>query len=70
MQIFRAATINNAREFKLDSQFGSIQPGKIVNLLLLNKSPLESLEAYDGIVTVWVHGKPVSRKSLAVNSNK
>jgi imidazolonepropionase-like amidohydrolase len=69
-QIFRAATINNAREFKLDSQVGSIEPGKIANLVLLRKSPLESVDAYDSIVTVWVHGKPVSRDSLAVNSDK
>jgi imidazolonepropionase-like amidohydrolase len=69
-QIFRAATINNAREFKLDSQVGTIEPGKVANLLLLRKSPLESLDAYDSIVTVWVHGKPVSRDSLAATANK
>jgi imidazolonepropionase-like amidohydrolase len=69
-QIFTAATINNAREFKLDSQLGTIEPGKIANLVLLKKSPLESVEAYDTIVTVWVHGKPASRDSLAVNSSK
>ena len=69
-QIFKAATINNAREFKLDSQVGSIEPGKIANLLLLRKSPLESVEAYDSIVTVWVHGKPISRDSLAFSPNK
>ena len=69
-QIFRAATINNAREFKLDSQLGSIEQGKIANLVLLKKSPLESVEAYDTIVTVWVHGKPASRGSLAADSGK
>jgi imidazolonepropionase-like amidohydrolase len=69
-QIFRAATISNARMFKLDSQLGTIEPGKIANLILLKKSPLESLDAYDSIATVWVHGKPVSRETLAVNSNK
>jgi len=68
-QIFRAATINNAREFKLDSQIGTIEPGKIANLILLKKSPLESVDAYDSIVTVWVHGRPISRESLAVNFN-
>jgi hypothetical protein len=67
-QIFKAATINNAREFKLDSQIGTIEPGKIANLVLLKMSPLESVEAYDTIVTVWVHGKPASRGSLAANS--
>jgi imidazolonepropionase-like amidohydrolase len=69
-QIFRAATINNAREFKLDSQVGTIEPGKLANLVLLKKSPLEGVDAYDSIVTVWVHGKPISRDSLAANSSK
>jgi Amidohydrolase family len=69
-QIFRAATINNAREFKLDSQVGSIEPGKIANLVLLRKSPLESVDAYYSIVTVWVHGRPISRDSFAVSPNK
>jgi len=66
-QIFRAATINNAREFKLDSQLGTIEPGKIANLVLLKQSPLESVEAYDTIVTVWVHGRRASRGSLAAS---
>jgi imidazolonepropionase-like amidohydrolase len=69
-QIFRAATINNARELKLDSQLGTIEPGKIANLVLLKKSPLQTVEAYDTIVTVWVHGRPASRSSLAVDSSK
>jgi imidazolonepropionase-like amidohydrolase len=69
-QIFKAATINNAREFKVDSQLGSIAPGKVANLVLLKKSPLESLEAYDSIVTVWVHGTPVLRDSLAADASQ
>ena len=64
-QIFKAATISNAREFKLDSQLGTIEPGKVANLVLLRKSPLASVEAYDSIVTVWIHGKQMSRESLA-----
>lgn len=66
-QIFRAATIENARTFHLDSKIGSIQPGKIANLILLKKSPLQSVDAYDSIVTVWVRGEEISRESLAAN---
>ncbi len=69
-QIFKAATISNARKFKLDSQVGTIEPGKIANLILLKKSPLESVDAYDSIVTIWLHGKQVSRESLAANASK
>jgi imidazolonepropionase-like amidohydrolase len=69
-QIFKAATISNAREFKLDSQMGTIEPGKIANLLLLKKSPLVSVDAYNSIVTVWVHGTAIARDSLAVDSGR
>jgi imidazolonepropionase-like amidohydrolase len=69
-QIFRAATINSARELKLDSQLGTIEPGKTANLVLLKKSPLESVDAYDSIVMLWVHGRPIARDNLAANSSK
>lgn len=66
-QIFRAATIDNAREFKMEASLGTIAPGKIANLVLMRKSPLESLDAYDSITTVFVHGKAVAREGLAAN---
>ncbi len=62
-QIFEAATLSNAREFKLDS-LGTIEPGKIANLVLLKKSPLESVDAYDTITMIWLHGKAVARDGL------
>jgi imidazolonepropionase-like amidohydrolase len=70
VQIFKAATISNAREFKLDSQLGTIEPGKVANLVLLKKSPLAGVDAYDSITTVWVHGTAVARDSLVVDSGR
>ena len=46
-QILLAATINNGRRFKIDSQVGTVEPGKIANLILLKNSPLVSVDAYD-----------------------
>lgn len=66
-RIFRAATLDNAKRFRLDRDVGSIEPGKAANLVLMEKSPLESLDAYDSIVTVWIHGRPVAREALAAN---
>jgi imidazolonepropionase-like amidohydrolase len=66
-QIFLAATISNAREFKLESQIGSIEPGKVANLVLLKKNPLESIEAYDSISSVWIYGKEIARETLAAD---
>jgi len=66
-RIFRAATLDNAKRFHLDNDLGSIEPGKAANLLLMEKSPLETLDAYDSIVTVWIRGKPVAREALAAS---
>jgi len=66
-RIFRAATLDNAKRFNLDRDVGSIEPGKAANLLLMEKSPLQSLDAYDSIVIVWIRGKPVARQALAAN---
>jgi len=65
-QILEAATINNARKLKLDGQVGTIEAGKTANLVLLAKSPLESIDAYDAISTVFLHGQPIPRASLSV----
>ncbi len=69
-QIFKAATLNNARKFKLDSEVGTIEPGKLANLVLLGQSPLENIAAYDSIDTVWVRGKAVARGDLSADAGK
>jgi imidazolonepropionase-like amidohydrolase len=66
-RIFRAATIDNALRFHLDKEVGTIEAGKAANLVLMEKSPLESIDAYDSIVTVWIRGKPVARDALAAS---
>ena len=64
-QVFKAATINNARTFKLDKEVGTIEPGKAANLVLMKKSPLQDIAAYDSIEAIWVRGKLVRRAALA-----
>ncbi len=64
-QLFKAATINNARAFHLETEVGSIEPGKLANLVLMKESPLQDIRAYDSVQTVWVRGKPAARDSLA-----
>jgi len=65
-QLFKAATINNARAFHLEKDLGSIEPGKVANLVLMKESPLQDVRAYDTVDTVWVRGKPMARENLAV----
>ncbi len=67
-RLFRAATIENARAFGLDSEIGTIEPGKVANLLLLREDPLESVEAYDSIEKIILHGRILDRAALSALS--
>jgi len=63
-QLLEAATINNAKAFGLTDRIGTIEAGKRANLLLLGRSPLESVEAYDSIRSVWLGGRRLEPESL------
>lgn len=63
-QLLEAATVNNAKAFGLADRVGTIETGKRANFLLLGRSPLESVEAYDSIRSVWVGGRRLEPASL------
>jgi imidazolonepropionase-like amidohydrolase len=63
--IFQAGTVNNARQFKLDRDYGTVEPGKVANLLLLNASPLETIRAWSQIDKVILKGEVIERETLA-----
>ena len=64
-KLFRALTIDNARMLKLHDRIGTVEAGKTANLLLLRADPLRSVEAYDTIETVFLHGRPIPRAELS-----
>jgi imidazolonepropionase-like amidohydrolase len=63
-QLFEAATLSNAKAFALDGLIGTVQPGKRANLVLLGRSPLEAVEAYEQVQTVWIGGTRLDPASL------
>jgi len=67
-QILMAATMNNAKAFNLESQYGSISINKIANLILLDKNPLETIEAYDTIDKIIIRGQLIDRKNLSATN--
>ncbi|QLE87754.1 amidohydrolase family protein [Shewanella sp. Scap07] len=69
-QVLAAATINNAKQFKVDADYGTVQVGKKANLLVLERNPLASVEAWDSIETVILNGKPIARQELAAGNEK
>ena len=63
--IFRAATLNNARQFGLAKDYGTVESGKIANLLLLTANPLETMRAWVQIEKVILHGDVIELETLA-----
>jgi imidazolonepropionase-like amidohydrolase len=63
-RLLEGATIEAARAFHLDSLYGTVEAGKVANLVLLRNNPLKTVEAYDAIDVVVVRGKVVDRSAL------
>ena len=64
-QLLAAATIEAARAFHLEARYGSVEAGKVANLLLLRSNPLNTVKAYDAIDLVVSRGKVIDRAALA-----
>ena len=65
MQAIRAATLNGARFLGVDRDYGSLAPGKVADLVVLNANPLSDITNSRKIDSVWLNGKPVDRAALA-----
>jgi len=68
-KIFLAATYNNANAFHIGDNYGTIEKGKIANLLLLDQDPLQNIAAYDQINSVIIRGKNHPRNTLSASQN-
>jgi imidazolonepropionase-like amidohydrolase len=64
-QILASATLENARLFHIDDRYGTIEAGKVANLLLLREDPLASTSAFDTIETLILAGRAVPRAELS-----
>jgi len=68
-QIFRMATIVNARALHLDAEVGTVQVGKRANLLLLREDPTRSIEAYADIDRIILGGRLIDPAELYPPAN-
>ena len=63
-EILKASTINVARGFGKDHLWGSIEEGKIADLVLMSKNPIDSLQNLNSIEIVFKNGKILYADSI------
>ncbi len=56
-QVLKAATINGARYLGLDKDIGSLEPGKLADLVVFDRNPLANIRDTTSIKWVMVNGR-------------
>jgi imidazolonepropionase-like amidohydrolase len=64
LEALQTATLNPARFFGMEEQFGTVEKNKLADLLLLNANPLEDIANTQKIAAVIVNGRYFSGKDL------
>jgi imidazolonepropionase-like amidohydrolase len=59
MTAIQAATLNVAKTFKKDKDFGSVEPGKIADLCIIEGDPLKDIWMTQNVKMVIMNGAPV-----------
>jgi imidazolonepropionase-like amidohydrolase/Tol biopolymer transport system component len=64
MEALRAATIAGARYLGLDGDIGSIEKGKLADLVVLDRNPLDDIRNSDSVGMVMLNGRLYDAKTL------
>jgi adenine deaminase len=67
MRMLQAATRNIAVAYGKDKDLGTLEAGKIADLVILDKNPLQAAKNYESISTVIKDGAVVDRDALPLN---
>ena len=56
-RVLQAGTLNGARTLGLDGQIGSLEAGKLADLIVLDGNPLQNIRATNSVRYTMVNGR-------------
>ncbi len=63
-EVLKTATVNASKTHSVMSNMGTIEVGKVANLILIENNPLLDLSALQNPSTVFIKGKKLNRETL------
>lgn len=69
-EVLKTATVNASKTHLIMNNMGTIEVGKVANLILIDRNPLVDLSALQNPKTVFVKGRKLDRKTLDNFENK
>lgn len=69
MQAIQAGTINVAKAFRKDKDFGTVEPGKVADIVVIDGDPLKDIWAVQRVKVVVLGGKVVDHEFHANYKN-
>ncbi|PRX42844.1 amidohydrolase family protein [Salegentibacter salegens] len=63
-EAIKSSIINGPKFMDMSEKYGSIKEGKVADLLLLEKNPMENLQHLKGIIAVIKNGKVINREDI------
>jgi hypothetical protein len=63
-EVLKTATVNSSKTHSVMNNMGTIEIGKVANLLLLDKNPLLNLSALQNPTTIFIMGRKLEREKL------
>jgi imidazolonepropionase-like amidohydrolase len=64
LEAIRCATLNGAKYLGLDGELGSLEKGKLADLIVLDRNPLENIRNTESVGMVMVNGRLYESKTL------
>jgi imidazolonepropionase-like amidohydrolase len=64
MEAIRAATIDGARYLGMDADIGSLETGKLADLIVMDRNPLDNIRHTEAIGMVMMNGRLYDGKTL------
>ena len=70
LESIRCATIDGAKYLGLDGELGSLEKGKLADLVVMDRNPLENIRNSESVSMVMLNGRLYDAKTLDEIGNR